>query len=200
MKIFPENPSAPLTAFYHPDKFTIHGLFIAHNLPNFYYLFIGIAFLFFAFLDFMHLLGNKNMGVFPQYGNLGLTFHTASRYVLGISLALAPLFIKRKLNTTVTFATYSLVTILVILSIFYWRNFPVTYIEGVGLTPFKLISDYAICFVLLGAIGLLLINRRALMGRFTNGPMYNMVAWTTTIVLVALTVTMVVTSFLPHAS
>ena len=109
----------------------------------------------------MHLLGNKNMGVFPEYGNLGPTFYIASRYVLSISLLIAPLFINRKLNTTLMFAVYSLVTSLILLSIFYWQIFPVCIVEGVGLTPFKVISDYIICLILLGAIGLLLINRRS---------------------------------------
>ncbi len=128
---------------------------------NHFYLFVGIAFLSFALLDFMHLLGNKDMGVFPQYGNLGPTLYIASRYVLSLSLVIAPLFIKRKLNVTVTLAVYALVTIFILLSIFYWQNFPVTYIEGQGLTRFKIISDYVICLILAGAIGLLLINRRA---------------------------------------
>lgn len=131
------------------------------RLDNHYFLYVGIAFLFFAFLDFMHLLGNKDMGVFPQYGNLGPTLYIVSRYVLSISLVIAPLFIKRKLNATFMFSVYVLVTSLVLLSIFYWKNFPVTIVEGVGLTPFKVISDYIICVILLGAIGLLLINRRA---------------------------------------
>jgi PAS domain S-box-containing protein len=132
-----------------------------HILDNHYFLFVGIALLFFLFLDFMHLLGNKGMGVFTQYGNLGPTFYIASRYVLSISLVLAPLFIKRKLNTVMMFSVYTLATSFVMLSVFYWRIFPVTYIEGTGLTPFKVISDYIICLILAGAIGLLVINRRA---------------------------------------
>jgi PAS domain S-box-containing protein len=130
-------------------------------LDNHYYLFVGIAFLFFGLLDFLHLLGNKNMGVFPGYGNLGPTLYIASRYILGISMVIAPLFIRRKINTSLTLAVYSMVTVLLILSIFYWQNFPVTYIEGVGLTRFKVISDYIVCFILMGAIGLLWVNRRA---------------------------------------
>jgi signal transduction histidine kinase len=130
-------------------------------LDNHYYLFVGIAFLFFGFLDFLHLLGNKNMGVFPQYGNLGPTLYIASRYLLSISLVVAPLFIRRKLNASWMCAIYSVVTLLLILSIFYWQNFPATYIEGVGLTSFKVISDYIVCLILLGAIGLLWVQRRA---------------------------------------
>ena len=131
------------------------------STDNNYFLYTGIAFLFFAFLDLFHLLGNKNMGVFPQYGNLGPTLYIASRYVLSISLVIAPLFINRKLRVAPVFAAYSLVTLLVLLSVFYWQNFPVCFVEGVGLTPFKVISDYIICFILLGALVLLLLNRRS---------------------------------------
>ena len=131
-------------------------------LDNQYYLFVGIAFLFFAFWDFLHLLGNKDMGVFPQYGNMGPTLYIVSRYFLAVSMLAAPLFIRRRLNVGVTFALYSVATVLLILSIFYWRNFPVTYIEGVGLTPFKVISDYVICGILLVSLVLLAINRRTL--------------------------------------
>ncbi len=42
-----------------------------------------------------------------------------------------------------------------------------------------------------------LVNDRALMGVFVNGPVYNVVAWITTVILIGLTALMVVTSFLP---
>ena len=132
-----------------------------HLIDNNYYLYVGITFLFWAFLDFMHLLGNKNMGVFPAYGNLGPAFYIASRYILGISLMIAPLFINRKLNATLMFGVYSLITLLILLSILSWQIFPVCIVEGVGLTPFKVVSDYIICLILLGAIGLLLIRGRS---------------------------------------
>jgi Mn2+/Fe2+ NRAMP family transporter len=41
----------------------------------------------------------------------------------------------------------------------------------------------------------LLINKRALMGEFVNGPIYNVVAWATSAALILLTVVMVVTAF-----
>ncbi len=46
----------------------------------------------------------------------------------------------------------------------------------------------------------MLVNRKSLMGKFVNGPVYNAVTWVTTIVLVALTVVMIVTSFIPGSS
>jgi|GEM_PF-1204073 len=128
-------------------------------LDNDYLLYVGVSFLFFALLDSIHVLGNKDMGVFPAYGNLGPALYIASRYVISISLLVAPLFIKRKLNTSLMFTVYSLFTALVLLSIFYWKNFPACIVEGVGLTPFKVISDYVICVFLLGAIGLLIVYR-----------------------------------------
>ena len=131
------------------------------SLDNDYLLYAGIAFLSFAFLDLFHVLGNKNMGVFPQYGNLGPTLYIASRYVLSISLVTAPLFINRKLRAAPVLAAYSLVTLLVLLSVFYWQNFPVCFVEGVGLTTFKVVSDYIICLILLAALVLLLLNRRS---------------------------------------
>jgi signal transduction histidine kinase len=144
-------------------------------LDNHYYLYVGIAFLSFALLDFIHLLGNRDMGVFPQYGNLGPTLYIASRYVLSLSLIIAPLFIRRKVNITLTLVIYALVTILALLSIFYWQNFPVTYIEGEGLTRFKIISDYIICLILAGAIALLVINRRAFDPRVLKTIIYSLI-------------------------
>ncbi|MBF0227204.1 MAG: response regulator [Desulfobacterales bacterium] len=132
-----------------------------HLVDNDYFICVGIAFIFFAFLDLMHVLGNKNMGVFPNYGNLGPALYIASRYVLSISLMLAPLFINRRLNTNLMFIIYSMITSVILLSIFYWQIFPICIVDGVGLTSFKVVSDYIICLILLVAIGLLLINRQS---------------------------------------
>jgi Mn2+/Fe2+ NRAMP family transporter len=44
---------------------------------------------------------------------------------------------------------------------------------------------------------LLLVNREALMGRFTNGRTSSVAAWGTVVVLIVLTALLVVTSFWP---
>ena len=46
----------------------------------------------------------------------------------------------------------------------------------------------------------LLIRRRELMGEYVNGPVYDVVTWGTTVILVGLALAMVATSFLPGAS
>jgi NRAMP (natural resistance-associated macrophage protein)-like metal ion transporter len=59
----------------------------------------------------------------------------------------------------------------------------------------QIMNGVLLPFVLL--FMLRLVNDKALMGSFTNGPVYNAITWATTIVLVGLTALMVVTSFLP---
>jgi Mn2+/Fe2+ NRAMP family transporter len=43
---------------------------------------------------------------------------------------------------------------------------------------------------------LVLVNKKSLMGRYTNGPVYNTIAWTTAGLVTVLTVLMVGTSIL----
>lgn len=148
------------------SAFIAMGIFVVvwysrRHVDNDYFLYLGIAFLYFAILNFFHVLGNKNMGVFPGYGNLGPALYIASRYELSVSLLIAPLFINRRLKAVpLVFAAYTLATTLTLLSLFHWRNFPVCIVEGVGLTPFKVYSDYAICLLLLTALALVLRQRR----------------------------------------
>ncbi|MBI9077584.1 MAG: PAS domain S-box protein [Desulfatibacillum sp.] len=50
---------------------------------------------------------------------------------------------------------YAAVTSLVIMSIFWWRVFPDCFVEGAGLTAFKVYSEYVICLILTLSMGLL---------------------------------------------
>jgi signal transduction histidine kinase len=124
-------------------------------LDNNYLLLIGIAYLFVALLDLLHTLAYKGMGVFPNDANLATQLWIAARYLQSISLLIAPLFLNRTLRPRYVFFGYSMVIILLLLSIFYWPVFPNSYIEGVGLTPFKRVSEYVISLILGGAIVLL---------------------------------------------
>jgi PAS domain S-box-containing protein len=142
------------------------GIFmIAWNSRRFlesnYLLFIGIAYLFVGGLDLIHTLAYKGMGVFHGYEtNLPTQLWIAARYMESLSLFLAPLFFGRKLKANLIFLGYTLVTSILLLFIFYWNIFPVCFVEGVGLTPFKKISEYIISLILLGSIVLLLKNRK----------------------------------------
>ncbi|NVL93637.1 MAG: PAS domain-containing sensor histidine kinase, partial [Desulfobacterales bacterium] len=129
-------------------------------LDNTYLLFIGIAYLFIGGLDLIHTLAYKGMGVFPGYdANLSAQLWVAARYVESLSLLIACFFIGRKLKTNLVFLGYISAMFLLLGSIFSWNLFPVCYVEGMGLTPFKKISEYIISLILLASIAMLFKKR-----------------------------------------
>jgi PAS domain S-box-containing protein len=129
-------------------------------IDNNYLLIVGIAYIFVAIVDLPHTLSYKGMGVFPGYeANLPTQLWIAGRYIQSMSLLVAPLLIGRKLNANYVLLGYMTVTALLLTSIFAWQIFPVCYVEGVGLTPFKKISEYVISAILLVAIYLLFLRR-----------------------------------------
>ena len=122
-------------------------------VSNSYLVLIGTAYLFVGIIDLIHTLAYKGMGIFGQNGgNLATQLWIVSRYIESFSLLLAPLFFKKKLKFELVFLLYFTVTLFLLLSIFYWRNFPFCYIEGIGLTAFKKISEYVIALVLFMAM------------------------------------------------
>jgi len=72
--------------------------------PNPYLLFIGISYLFVTFIDIIHTLSYKGMGVFVSSdANMPTQLWIAGRYLQAISLLLAPYFIGRKLKVVPIF-------------------------------------------------------------------------------------------------
>jgi PAS domain S-box-containing protein len=130
-------------------------------LDNHYLLLIGIASLCSGALDLVHLLAYKGMGVFPGYdANLATQLWVAFRSVFSIAFFLASFFITRKLNPEKTLTVSIAVTALVLSSIFL-RWFPDCFVEGAGLTSFKIVSEYVICVVFLAALVALIRRRHA---------------------------------------
>jgi signal transduction histidine kinase len=131
-------------------------------LDNDYLLFLGIAYLFVAGLDLVHTLAYEGMGIFRGYdANLPTQLWIASRYIESLSLLIAPLFLRRRLNPHIALLGYAVVGSLLLMSIFYWQIFPDCYLEGIGLTGFKKISEYIISLILAAAIARLLQHRAA---------------------------------------
>ena len=129
-------------------------------LDNDYLLFIGVAYLFVAVLDLAHILAYKGMNVFEGYDtNLPTQLWIAARYMESLSFLLAPLFFGRRLKDYSLFLGYGIAVSLALFSIFYWKIFPVCFVEGVGLTAFKKTSEYIISLILMASIALLLLKR-----------------------------------------
>ncbi len=130
-------------------------------IDNNYFIFIGIAFLFVGHMDLAHTIAYPGMTILPGYGtNTAAQLWISARYMQGLSLLAAPLLIGRRLRFNLLLPGYGLIVVLLWVSIFYWQNFPACFIEGIGLTPFKKISEYVISLVLLGSIFVMFQKRR----------------------------------------
>ncbi|WP_394699835.1 MASE3 domain-containing protein [uncultured Pseudodesulfovibrio sp.] len=142
------------------------GIFtIGWNSRNYiksnYLLFLAIAYLFIAFLDLLHTMSYKGMGIFTDYDYYANQLWIATRYIESISLVAAFWFMKesRTVNAVRVFSGYFALTVVVVAAIFWWKIFPVCFVDGTGLTPFKKISEYIIC-MFLGVAGWLLFRMR----------------------------------------
>lgn len=128
-------------------------------LENGFFVVVGCASLGVAFIGVIHTLAYKNMGVFPAAdANLPTQLWIASRWLQAGALFTALFFVGCKPHPRRTLTIIVAVTALLIASIFWWRIFPDCFVEGSGLTPFKVVSEYL--FVLLLAGTILLLRRR----------------------------------------
>lgn len=123
---------------------------------------LGAAYLVVGGLDLLHMLSYKGMGVFGgAYGaNAATQLWIAARYIESISLAVAPLVANREIRMTRAITVYTGLLILVIIGVFIRPVFPTCYIEGVGLTPFKKISEYVIAAILMAGLAILARRKR----------------------------------------
>jgi hypothetical protein len=129
---------------------------------NPYLLFVGVAYLFIAFLDLLHTLTFKGMPLFIDYDFYANQLWIGARYMESLTLLTAFFYLRRDKipRANLVFVVYAVITALLVASIFYWKNFPECFVEGSGLTPFKIISEYIICAILIASLFLLQLNRK----------------------------------------
>ena len=132
--------------------------FIAHG----FFLFLGVAFLAVGAFDLLHLLAYKGMGVFAgATSDLATQLWIVARSLEALSLLAAPLFLTRRISAFRLLSAYSLATALLLVLVFGgW--FPACFVEGRGLTTFKIISEYLVCLVLAGALFFVYLRRQHL--------------------------------------
>jgi len=99
------------------------------------------------------------MNIFSTPGaNLATQFWIAGRFVQSVSLLIAPVLMRMRIRAGPVFFIYLAATAAVLVSIFGYAIFPVCFVEGSGLTGFKVMSEYVIITILIAAVF-------ALMGR-----------------------------------
>lgn len=123
-----------------------------NNIKNSFFMIFGISSFFLGVIDLIHTLSYKNMGVFPDYdANLPTQLWIAARYIQALSIFFAITFTKKDFSSYKLFILYLVVSSFLIISIFA-RIFPDCYIEGSGLTDFKIYSEYVITLILLVSV------------------------------------------------
>lgn len=122
------------------------------KVDNLYILIVGISYLFIGALDLLHTITYKGMNIITDYDFYANQLWIATRYVESISISFVFLSkFKVKIRAELIFLVYFVVTTLILLSIFYWKIFPICFVEGLGQTSFKIYSEYIVIGILLAS-------------------------------------------------
>jgi len=118
------------------------------RIDNSFFLVIGVSFLYVGFLDLIHSLAYPGMEIFTGYDtNLAAQLWIAARYTQAGSFLFASIVINKKIKINYLIIFYTIIAFILLVLIFI-KVFPDCFIEGTGLTPFKIISEYIIDFLL----------------------------------------------------
>ncbi len=127
-------------------------------LTNGYLIVLGGAYGAIGVVDIFHTLTFKGMNLFPGVStNYPTQFWLTARYLEAAALLCAPLFISKKPNFFSISAGFAAIAAGTCGAVMY-QWFPDTFIDGVGLTPFKVYSEYVIIAMLM--VGFILLYRR----------------------------------------
>jgi signal transduction histidine kinase/CheY-like chemotaxis protein len=124
--------------------------------------FLSILFLPVGCFDLLHTLSYKGMGVFSTNdANLATQYWIAARSLQAGSFFVGALWIRQigKFQPEKTLRVFLFLGAVIALTIYPAGFFPDCYVEGSGLTPFKIWSEIIIC-TLLSATGVLIWYRR----------------------------------------
>lgn len=127
-------------------------------------LLLGSAYLFIGFIDLLHTLAllQKNLFFDVPHPDLPTQLRLSARYMEGLALLLFTLVLGRTFRPFLGLLFWASMTVFLLAAIFYWQVFPVTYVDGDGLTPFTLWSEVVTCLSLLAAL-VVFFRRRGLL-------------------------------------
>ena len=129
---------------------------------NNYLMYLGAGYFWIGILDLMHTLNYKGMEIFPGGGaNTSIQIWIGTRYLEALLLLSAPWFLKHTFNRTKGFLFFGLGALLIILAV-NMELFPDSFIEGQGLTSFKVYSEYVIIAILVASIYYLVTQKSLL--------------------------------------
>jgi signal transduction histidine kinase len=121
---------------------------------------LGIGYLCVAVIDVFHTLSFQGMGALSNSQDDATRLWIAAR---GLQAAVTLAFVllarmRRSVPTALAFTVIGAAALIALLSVFWWNVFPLCFVPGVGVTPFKKASEYAISVVFAVSIALLALN------------------------------------------
>ena len=106
------------------------GIFmvVSQSRPNVdvsYFTYVGTAYLFIALLELLHTISFTGMNVIIGYHlDMPTQLWLATRAIQAVALLSGLFFLNRRLRIYQLFIPYFIMTGIILLSVFYWRNFP----------------------------------------------------------------------------
>lgn len=130
------------------------------NLKNDFIPIIGISYAFAGLFDLLHTLAYEGMGIFTKAGtNLAPQMWIIARYLDGFGMMAAGISLYRTVKPRYILIGYTVISLLALLSVFQWNIFPICFVDGQGLTPFKIYSEYIISLLLVASVLLLMHHK-----------------------------------------
>ena len=128
--------------------FTLTWASLRH-LRNNYLIVLGAAYGIIGLVDVFHTLTFKGMNLFPGVTtNYPTQFWLTARFMEALALLAAPLLIRVRVSFPLVVAVFGALGVLGSTAVMS-QVLPATFVDGVGLTPFKINSEYAIIVILL---------------------------------------------------
>jgi signal transduction histidine kinase len=108
---------------------------------------LGLSYGFIGFFDFFHTLFYKGMTIIPNISaDLSIQLWIITRFLDSLSLLIALLCLGRNIKNikVIVLTGYSIISICLMLALFNGNILPKCYIDGQGLTSFKIAAEYTI--------------------------------------------------------
>lgn len=136
---------------------------------NHFVVFISLGLGWCALIDLAHMLTYRGMPFAPAgEANVATQLWLLARFLQAATLLLAPAFLSGPIPAvpvTLGFAAYTVIGV----SLVFGGHLPAAFVEGEGLTTFKIVAEYVVIAMLAGALALLWRHRSALPGPILGG-------------------------------
>jgi PAS domain S-box-containing protein len=118
---------------------------ISQSIPFF---FLGVAYGIAGGFNIIHIIASNGMGFFQgDTTNLSMIFSIIPRFITAVSILIScRLFYKpyKIVKPFVIVFGFSVLSAAICMSVFFYDKFPACYVQGHGLTTFKIITEYVI--------------------------------------------------------